>query len=167
MADEEAFIGATDDIHLSAVDELHLTGGNGIFLNGVITPDPNYAGTSITTTIYGIDSFGNKHDISVINGIVTSDTNTNVKMLDYWHTWESGGVKYDAIVLSAGVSQASFPDINPNYAYEPFIQVASGQPTPMIEGVTITGTTYTVTFETITSAQASGNACVIKLRTVV
>lgn len=166
-ANEEAFIGASDDVRISAVDELHLTGGNGIFLNGVITPDPNYAGTSITTTIYGIDSFGNKHDITVINGIVTSDTNTNVKMLDYWHTWTSGGVTYSAIVLSAGVSQASFPDINANYAYEPFIQVASGQPTPMIESVTITGTTYTVTFETITSAQAAGGACVIKLRTVV
>lgn len=118
-------------------------------------------------TVFVVDNYGKLKSLSYNRGILTGSTSTNTHVIDYWHTWESGGVTYSAIVLSAGVSQASFPDINTNYAYEPFIQVASGQPTPMIEGVTITGTTYTVTFETITSAQAAGNACVIKLRTVV
>ena len=82
----------------------------------------------------------------------------------YWEVEESGQtVYYNAIILGAGVTSATFPDIDTTHTYEPFIQVASGQSTPKITDIVISGTSLTVSFTEITSAQAAGNACVIKL----
>ena len=88
---------------------------------------------------------------------------------EYWHTWagQQQGTWVSAIVLGVGVTQAVFPDINRNYAYDPYIQCADGVDAPLLEGISYSGTTCTVTFTAVTSAQAAGNACVIKLLTKV
>lgn len=145
------------EIRLSA-DRIDFRGDNAdatICVGGVPNTDDE--------TVYLLGSDGKFHWAYVKQGFITGFDPTGGGELDKWHTWESGGVTYSAIVLAAGVSQADFPDIDTTATYEPYMQVASGAPLPMIEGITITGTTYSVRFETITAAQAAGNACVIKL----
>ena len=180
-SDDEPFIQIrSSDLRLYADSSITLDADSsiGIHSDDTITIDGDIIVKGTDSGLYGAVGYGTigftdpstsmVYSATFHNGILTSLSSSGwYDRKDFWHTWESGGVTYSSIVLSAGVSQASFPDINTNYSYEPFMQVASGQPLPMIEGVTITGTTYTVSFETITSAQAAGGACVIKLRTVV
>lgn len=145
------------EIRLSA-DRIDFRGDNAdatICVGGIPNTD--------NETVYLLGSDGKFHWAYVKQGFITGFDSTGGGELDKWHTWESGGVTYSAIVLAAGVSQADFPDIDTTATYEPYMQVASGAPLPMIEGITITGTTYSVKFETITAQQAAGNACVIKL----
>ena len=155
-----------------ATSEIMVCGNGHTYLDTRICPDVDYlvddkpcvAQDEVLTVL----SENNKEWQNLIyrNGMLVLKQNTGryfTDVHDTWHTWESGGVTYTGITLSAGVSQADFPSIDTSATYEPYIQVASGQPAPMIEGVTITGTTYSVRFETITQAQAAGGACVIKL----
>lgn len=67
--------------------------------------------------------------------------------------------------LTPGDTTATFSGLNTSYAYKPFIQVADGETAPT-GTMTFSGTTATVTFTAITSAQASGGAAKIKLRII-
>jgi hypothetical protein len=120
--------------------------------------------TGQSGTIYAVNRWGNVENLRYNKGVLVEDTTTSTHAFDYWHSWNGGTV---AIVLGVGVTQAVFPDINNNYSYCPYIQSASGTSAPMIEDIVISGTTLTVTFTAVTAQQAAGDACVIKLRTVV
>lgn len=174
-----------EDIEIDADNSLYLTGdnevvvssdevvlvGNDVYLGDTIHPHSrdgvtDYTGQTETINYIGTDRFFKS--ASFYNGMLVGASSSQAELpLDYWHSWESGGVTYSAIVLGVGVTQAVFPDINTNYAYCPYIQSASGTSAPMIEDIVISGTTLTVTFTAVTAQQAAGNACVIKLRTVV
>ena len=155
-----------------ATSEIMVCGNGRTYLDTRICPDVDYlvddkpcVAQDEVLTVLG----ENNHEwqnLIIRNGMLVLKQNTGRyfnDVHDTWHTWESGGQTYTGITLSAGVSQADFPSIDTSATYEPYIQVASGAPAPMIEGITITGTTYSVRFETITQAQAAGGACVIKL----
>lgn len=130
-------------------------------IDGTLEVDAGYFGQDNTS--YVVNKWGSVERLYWQRGILVEHEDTHEVVLDKWHTWTSGGVTYNAIILAAGNTTATFPDLDANGVYEPYIQVASGTPTPMIEDITITGTTMVVTFEAITAAQAAGNAAVIKL----
>lgn len=134
---------------------------DGIIFNGNIKPDS--ASTGQDGTIYLVGSDFKSRELIFRKGVLTSVQQT-IDIPHYkWHTWEVSDVTYDHIVLSQGDTQATFPDIDTDNAYDPFIQVADGESPPKITDIVKSGTSITVTFTEVTSAQASGNACVIKL----
>ena len=134
---------------------------NGIIFNGDIKPDSVSTGQDGTLYLAGADF--KSRELIFRRGVLTSIQQTTDIPHYKWHTWETSNVTYDHFVLSAGDTTVTFPDIDTDNAYDPYIQVASGQSTPKITDIVISGTSLTVTFTEITSAQASGNACKIKL----
>ena len=143
----------TDVIDLGAPDEIHV--GNSV----VSANDNGY--------VLILDSSGLAHSCFLNRGIITGWTAQGTNLFDYWHTWTSGGTTYSAIVLAAGVTQAQFPDIDSTLHYDPYIECANNVSPPKLTDMVINGTTLTVSFTAVTSEQAAGNACVIKLRTIV
>ena len=100
------------------------------------------------------------------NGLFTGKTeHPQVMPHFFWHKWESQtpGVYNEAVILAAGVTSVTFPEIVSTNTYEPYIQCADGQSPPKITDMVKSGTQLTVTFTEVTAAQAAGNACVIKL----
>ena len=133
----------------------------GVTFNGDIKPDSSTTGQNIV--LYMVGSDFKSRELIFQKGILTSIQQT-IDIPHYkWHTWEVSDVMYDAIVLGVGVTQAVFPDIDSDNAYDPYIQVADGESPPKITDTVKSGTSMTVSFTAITSAQAAGNACVIKL----
>lgn len=71
-------------------------------------------------------------------------------------------------VCATGATSKTFTDLNENYAYVPYFACADGQAAPQINSQVATGTSITITFTAVTSAQAGANddSCVLKLRIV-
>jgi hypothetical protein len=71
-----------------------------------------------------------------------------------------------------GATSKTFTGLNSLYAYEPYIQCADGYAPPNLVSIVFntdqSGTSCTVTFTAVTSAQAGsgGNSCSIKLRVI-
>ena len=127
----------------------------------------SYQGADRNFTSIGRD--WKRYENIVMNGLLVDRYATlepEVPHFDWfsWEVEESGETHtYYAIVLQVGNTSATFPDIDTTHTYEPFIQVADGQSPPKITDIVISGTNLTVSFTAVTSAQASGNACKIKL----
>lgn len=130
----------------------------------------NSASANDNNYILVLDSTGKAHACFLNRGIITNWTAQGTNLLDFWHTWSSGGQTYSAIILGVGVTQAQFPSIDPTLHYDPYIECADGVSPPKITDMVTSGTTLTVTFTAVTSQQAGSgetSACVIKLRTIV
>ena len=169
------------DISLTAYDhtgehefiESNITlSGEGIHLNGgaiYVSGNQGYDGTQ-GYPVY-VDPQFYTHELEFTNGIVTGyDHNYTPHEVPncQWHSWQSGGTTYVAIILGVGVTQAIFPDLDSDdsISYEPHIKCASGQSAPKITDMVRTGNSITVTFTAVTQAQAgsgSTSECVIKL----
>ena len=90
------------------------------------------------------------------------------KPLVAWHTWNSGA--YDNFQLAVGATTVTFPDINPDYSYFPYIECADNVEPPLLEGIKFNGTNCIVRFTAVTAAQVGNpvspatSECVIKLQ---
>ena len=138
---------------------------DGFYLFGDLHPLSDETGLFITPVYVGSD--GNLYQMYFNNGILYDHEQINGGFGSTWHSWVVNDVIYVAIILSAGVTQAIFPDIDRNLSYEPFIQCADGVEPPLLESVVFSGTNCTVNFTEVTAAQAGSGAtsqCVIKLR---
>ena len=146
----------TDVIDLGSPDEIHV--GNSV------------ASASDNGYVLILDNSGKAHACFLNRGIITGWTAQGTDVLDYWHTWTASGTTYSAIILVVGNTTADFPDIDTSLHYDPYIECANGVSPPKITDMVINGTTLTVTFTEVTSAQTGSgqtSACVIKLRTIV
>lgn len=156
-------VGADKEVIIHGDDEAWLSGQN-VALGTTMFPliDPNERQVTVDAENVQINAYDDLYfQFGTLHGL--SD--------EYWHTWagQQQGTWVSTIVLGVGVTQAVFPDINRNYAYDPYIQCADGVDAPLLEGISYSGTNCTVTFTAVTAAQAGsgGDSCVIRLLTKV
>lgn len=156
-------VGADKEVFIHGDDEAWLSGQN-VALGSTMFPliDPNKRQVTVDAENVQIKAYDDLYfQFGTLHGL--SD--------EYWHTWagQQQGTWVSTIVLGVGVTQAVFPDINRNYAYDPYIQCADGVDAPLLEGISYSGTNCTVTFTAVTAAQAGsgGDSCVIRLLTKV
>ena len=134
-------------------------------LGGGIKTSGNYTGQNESGLI--LDGYGNLYQALFDKGILVQKTALN-KPLVAWHTWNSGA--YDNFELSAGTTTVTFPDINPDYSYFPYIECADNVEPPLLEGIKFNGTNCIVRFTAVTAAQVGSpvspatSECVIKLQ---
>lgn len=141
---------------------------NGIYLNPAkLYTDEEEA---LSEGISVVSSDWKSYVVHYVNGIYTGEDVQYQEVPHVeWHRWRNSQdpqISYIAIVLAAGVTQAVFPDCDntdDEIAYEPFIKSANGTSPPQITDISQSGTDITVTFTAVTSAQAAGNACAIRL----
>ena len=165
------YISSNEETHVYAGEYLSLEADDGIVIDApTIYPRGNTSSSSphtITETV-GVAGATNFLELGFHNGMICSVTQGDEVPRSVWHEWESGGTTYSAIILGTGVTQADFPSINTSddYGYAPYIKCADNVEPPLITGTLINGTTFTVKFTAVTSAQAGSgqtSACVIKL----
>ena len=149
-------------------DTIDLTGAinlNGdVTFDGVLKPTSAYTGQNGSLSV--VNANGEIYTHLFSKGLLVSSTDTG-NIFSNWHTWESGGITYGYITLAVGNTTATFPSINPDYAYEPFISCADNVSPPKITDMKISSSSCIVTFTAVTSAQVgSGTDCVIKLRAI-
>lgn len=156
-------VGADKEVVVHGDEEAWLSGQN-VALGTTMFPliDPNERQVTVDAENVQINAYDDLYfQFGTLHGL--SD--------EYWHTWagQQQGTWVSTIVLGVGVTQAVFPDINRNYAYDPYIQCADGVDAPLLEGISYSGTNCTVTFTAVTAAQAGsgGDSCVIRLLTKV
>ena len=145
--------------------------GNGFHIDSAIYSGggKGYSGAQGNPDFIGTDF--KRHTLYFTNGICIGYENhpqeTELPHVE-WHRWASPdpSTYYVAITLGEGVTQAVFPECetsDDDVAYEPFIKSASGTSAPKITDMSQSGSNITVTFTTVTAAQAAGNACAIRL----
>jgi len=99
-----------------------------------------------------------KNGVTDTTFTANQSTNSTVNIVtDTWTTEKT---------LSEGDTYAVFDNLNTSYDYMPFIQCADGEIPPKKNSIVFSGTSCTVTFTAVTSAQtgSGGNSCKIKLR---
>ena len=154
-------LSATDSENPSDVSSLEVA-SDGIHLN----PNKLYVNgnEAQTGTVGVIGGNWKSYSVNYVDGIYVEAVEGNEVPHVEWHKWSNS--QYVAIILAAGTTQAVFPDCDntdDELAYEPFIKSANGTSPPQITDISQSGTDITVTFTAVTSAQAAGNACAIRL----
>lgn len=88
----------------------------------------------------------------------TADQSTNATaniVTDEWTTSQS---------LALGDTTKTFTGLNTSYGYDVYFQVADGEEVPTLSSRVASGTSLTITFSAVTSAQAAGGVAGVKLR---
>ena len=172
-------IDSTTETNISSGGKTCINGGSGVVIGsqGIGQPPAlypyGYTGSddpvAVSAGVLTLTDGQHYQALQFYNGILCGVTQGADYPHDYWHTWESGDVTYDGITLVVGNTTATFPDIDITKAYYPYIECADNVEPPQLTGMKFNGTNCIVSFTAVTSAQAGsgGNACVIKLRTVV
>lgn len=88
----------------------------------------------------------------------TANQSTNATaniVTDEWTTSQS---------LAVGDTTKTFTGLNTSYGYDVYFQVADGEEVPTLSSRVASGTSLTITFSAVTSAQAAGGVAGVKLR---
>lgn len=125
---------------------------------------------SVQTTVEGalgaINTLaaGNKTNIGTLNSLTTTNKTDLVSAINEVNS-SSGGYWLTAQkkTLIAGDTTAQFTLPNVNYAYDVYIETADGSMVSLTS-TSLNGTTFTVAFSAITSAQAGNNGATMILR---
>ena len=167
------------ETRISSGGKTAINGGDGVVIGGIGIGQPPAlypSGSSgrndpvaVSAGVLTLTDGQHYQELQFYNGILCGVTQGNDYPHDYWHSWTENNVTYEAITLVAGNTSATFPSIDVNKAYYPYIECADNVEPPQLTGMKFNGTNCIVSFTAVTSAQAGsgGNACVIKLRTVV
>ena len=123
--------------------------------DGIITVSRENLPTIPTVDQTYSASSTNAQSGTAVAGAISGKANTS--QLDEWSAERT---------LSAGDTSKTFTGMNTSYGYRAFVQVADGETPPTLTSMVTSGTSITVTFSEVTSAQAAGNAAKIKLRII-
>lgn len=143
--------------------------GNGFYIDSAVFVGERqgYNGEQGQPSFIGSDF--KQHYFNFANGICVGYEAQGLEVPHVeWHKWSSPEPYsyYVAITLEAGNTYATFPECDNSddeVAYEPFIKSANGTSPPQITDISQSGSNITVTFTAVTSEQAAGGACAIRL----